>query len=79
MDDAEVVLEVEAASATDVNEAAELAEVEVVASACSSRVVWNATTSESFFREAPIRVERVGGARRICRAIQQNRRAVWKS
>jgi len=53
LDDAEVVLEVEAASATDVNEAAELAEVEVVASACSSRVVWNATTSESFFVRHP--------------------------
>jgi len=39
LDNAEVVLEVEAASATDVNEAAELAEVEVVASARSSRVV----------------------------------------
>lgn len=53
MDDAEAVLEVEAASATDVNEAAELAEVEVVTSARSSSVVWNAMTSESFFVRHP--------------------------
>lgn len=53
LDDAEVVLEVEAASATDVGEAEESTEVGVVATARSSRVVWNATTSESFFVRHP--------------------------